>query len=97
MLESLCASGGHGLLLWHAINNYKAGLTVRENMEKLDMIKLNIVHKFTVDDLKYLMRGGRISRTTAAVGTMINLKPLMHVDLNGNLVESPRSVAENAP
>ena len=86
VLESLCASGGHGLLLWHAINNYRRGLTVRENMERLDSLKLNIVHKFTVDDLKYLQRGGRISKATAAVGTMINIKPLLHMDVNGNLV-----------
>lgn len=86
VIDSLCASGGQGMLLYHAIENKKKGMSVEENHKNLEEIKLNIVHKFTVEDLKYLQRGGRISKTAATIGTMINLKPLLHVDNEGKLV-----------
>lgn len=86
VIDSLCASGGQGMLLYNAILNKDKGMTVTENYEKLESMKMNIVHKFTVEDLKYLQRGGRISKTAAAIGTMINIKPLLHVDNEGKLV-----------
>lgn len=86
VIDSLCASGGQGMLLYNAILNKDKGMTVTENYERLESIKMNIVHKFTVEDLKYLQRGGRISKTAAAIGTMINIKPLLHVDNEGKLV-----------
>lgn len=86
VIDSLCASGGQGMLLYRAVCNKEQGMSVTENYEQLEKIKLNIVHKFTVEDLKYLQRGGRISKTAAAIGTMINLKPLLHVDNEGKLV-----------
>lgn len=86
VIDSLCASGGQGMLLYHAIENRKNGMSAEENYNNLEKIKLNIVHKFTVEDLKYLQRGGRISKAAATIGTMINLKPLLHVDNEGKLV-----------
>ncbi len=86
VIDSLCASGGQGFLLYLAIDNLKKGMDVEENYKSLEAIKLNIVHKFTVEDLVYLQRGGRISKAAATLGTMINLKPLLHVDNEGKLV-----------
>lgn len=86
VIDSLCASGGQGFLLYLAIENKKKGMSVEENYKNLESIKLNVVHKFTVEDLVYLQRGGRISKAAAAIGTMINLKPLLHVDNEGKLV-----------
>lgn len=86
VIDSLCASGGQGMLLYRAVQNKKNGMSVEENYNNLEKIKMNIVHKFTVEDLKYLQRGGRISKAAATIGTMINLKPLLHVDNEGKLV-----------
>lgn len=86
VIDSLCASGGQGMLLYHAVQNKKNGMSVVDNYRRLESIKMNIVHKFTVEDLKYLQRGGRISKAAAALGTMINIKPLLHVDDEGKLV-----------
>lgn len=86
VMDSLCASGGQGMLLYRAVMNKKNGMSVEENLKNLEDIKLKIVHKFTVENLVYLQRGGRISKAAAAIGTMINLKPLLHVDNEGKLV-----------
>lgn len=90
VVDSLCASGGQGMLLNHAVQNKRSGMGVLENYESLEKIKLNIVHKFTVEDLVYLQRGGRVSKAAATLGTMINLKPLLHVDNNGKLVSESK-------
>ena len=86
VIDSLCASGGFGMLVYRAKQNMEAGLSAKENYENLEKIKHNIVHKFTVEDLKYLMRGGRISKASAIIGTLINIKPVLHVDEEGKLV-----------
>lgn len=86
VFDSLCACGGQGLLLYLAVENKKKGMSARENMEALEAAKLHVVHKFTVEDLVYLQRGGRISKTAAVIGGMIQLKPVLHVDDAGNLV-----------
>ncbi|MGN0151566.1 MAG: DegV family protein [Wujia sp.] len=86
VIDSLCASGGQGMLLYHAVQNKIKGMSVEENYQNLESIKMNIVHKFTVEDLKYLQRGGRISKAAATFGTMVNIKPLLHVDNEGKLV-----------
>lgn len=86
VFDSLCACGGQGLLIYYAIENQKKGLSVKENLEALEALKMNIVHKFTVEDLVYLQRGGRVSKAAAVIGGMINLKPVLHVDDEGKLV-----------
>ncbi|MGN0367296.1 MAG: DegV family protein [Wujia sp.] len=86
VFDSLCACGGQGLLLYWAIANKEKGMSARENMMALEDIKMHIVHKFTVEDLVYLQRGGRISKAAAVIGSMIQLKPVLHVDDEGFLV-----------
>ena len=60
--------------------------SLAENTQWLEENKLHIVHNFTVDDLFHLHRGGRVSKTAAIVGTIINLKPILHVDQEGHLI-----------
>ncbi len=85
VMDSICCAGGQGMLLYHAVENKKKGMSAKENMESLEKIKHHIIQKFTVDDLVYLQRGGRISKAAATIGTMISLKPLLHVDEEGKL------------
>lgn len=85
VIDSLCASGGQGMLLYLAVKNKKEGLSLEDNYNKLEQDKMHVIHKFTVEDLVYLYRGGRVSKAAATIGTMINLKPLLHVDDEGKL------------
>ncbi len=85
-IDSLSASMGQGLLVYYAAEQRLSGKSI-ENVEKWLMDnRLNLCHWFTVDDLIYLKRGGRISTTTAMVGTVLGIKPIMHVDNQGRLV-----------
>ncbi|MBO5078081.1 MAG: DegV family protein [Oscillospiraceae bacterium] len=87
VVDSLCASMGQGLLLWHACKQRDAGLSLEELTAWCEDNKLHLCHWFTVDDLMYLKRGGRVSAATALVGTMLQIKPVMHVDNEGHLVK----------
>ena len=87
VVDSLCASMGQGLLLWYACQKRDAGLSLRELADWCEENKHNLCHWFTVDDLMYLKRGGRVSAATALVGTMLQIKPVMHVDAEGHLVK----------
>lgn len=86
VLDSLCASLGQGLLVHKALNLRDEGKSLEEIARWVQDNKLHICHNFTVEDLKYLYRGGRVSRTTAVVGTALGIKPIMHVDNEGRLV-----------
>ncbi len=86
VIDSLCASLGEGLLVHKALECQKCGMGFDETVEWLEAHKLNVCHNFTVDDLFHLYRGGRVSKTAAVLGTMINLKPVLHVDDEGHLV-----------
>ena len=88
VVDSLCAALGQGLLVWHACRNRDNGMTIGENAAWLEDNKLKLCHWVTVDELATLKRGGRISATTAAVGTMLNIKPIIHVDNDGHLISS---------
>lgn len=85
VIDSLSASMGEGLLVYYALKFQREGMGYEELAKWLEDHKLNICHNFTVDDLFHLFRGGRVSRTAAVVGTMINLKPVLHVDNEGCL------------
>lgn len=85
-VDTLAASGGQGLLVLLAGRKQKAGASIEEVRDFVEDIKLHMGHWFTVNDLTYLKRGGRISPTVAAVGTMLNIKPVMHVDNEGHLL-----------
>lgn len=86
VVDSLAASAGYGLLLHLAVEKKRAGATLEENARFLEDNKLNLCHWFTVEDLKYLKRGGRVSPAVAFVGGMLGIKPVMHVDDEGHLV-----------
>ena len=86
-VDTLCASLGQGLLVWHCCQKKKAGATIEEVRDYAEETKLHLLHWFTVDDLMFLKRGGRISATTAIVGSMLSIKPVMHVDDEGHLIK----------
>ena len=86
VVDSLCASLGEGLLVHKAVCLKEQGKSLDETAAWLEENKLHLVHNFTVDDLFHLYRGGRVSKTAAFVGTMINLKPILHVDNEGHLI-----------
>ena len=86
VVDSCCAALGQGLLVWYACKKRDEGLTLEELTDWVENNKLHICHWVTVDDLSHLKRGGRISGATALVGTMLNIKPIIHVDEEGRLV-----------
>jgi DegV family protein with EDD domain len=86
VVDSLCASMGEGLLVWQAAKMRDSGLGAAELAGWLEKNKMRIVHWFTVDDINHLRRGGRISATQAILGTLMQIKPVMHVDDEGRLV-----------
>ena len=85
VVDSLCASAGEGLLVHYALQNRESGMSVEENAKWTQEHVQNVVHWFTVDDLMHLHRGGRLSATSAIVGTLVRIKPIMNVDENGKL------------
>ena len=86
VVDTLSASLGQGLYVWYACQKRDEGMSLEELYQWCEEHKSNIAHWFTVDDLMFLKRGGRISAATALVGTMLNIKPILHVDDNGKLV-----------
>lgn len=95
-VDSLCASLGQGMLLYLAAMERKKGKSIDEVRDYVEDIKGRIAHWFTVDDLYQLKRGGRISGATAIVGTMLNIKPVLHVDDEGRLVSVSKSRGRSA-
>ena len=85
VVDTLCASLGQGLLLYLASEQKKKGLSAEELAAWAEQTKGSICHWFTVDDLNYLKMGGRVSATTALVGTMLSIKPVMHMSDEGKL------------
>lgn len=85
-VDSLCASLGQGLIVYLALEQKKAGKTIEEVRDWVEENKLKLCHHFTVDDLFFLKRGGRVSAATAVVGSMLAIKPLLHVDNAGKLI-----------
>ena len=85
-VDTLAASGGEGLLVWYAATLARDGASIEEVHRWLEDNKLKLAHWFTVDDLMFLFRGGRVSKTSAWAGTLLNIKPVMHVDDEGHLI-----------
>ncbi len=85
VIDTLCACLGEGLLLYKALQQKAAGKTIEETAAWVEENKLHICHDVTVDDLNHLHRGGRISKATAVVGTMVKIKPIIHMDNEGKL------------
>ena len=86
VIDSLAASMGEGLIVYKAIEMKKSGKSMDEIIDFVNEHKLNVVHNFTVDDLNHLYRGGRVSKTTAIIGTLANIKPILHVNNEGRLI-----------
>ncbi len=84
--DTLAASMGEGLIVYKAIKLREEGKTIEEVAKWVEEYKLNSVHMFTVDDLNHLYRGGRVSRGTAFIGTVLSIKPVLHVDDEGHLI-----------
>lgn len=85
-VDTLCASLGQGLLVWYAARERSNGKSIDQVRDWVEDNKLNLCHQFTVDDLHFLKRGGRISAATAVVGSMLHIKPVLHVDNEGRLI-----------
>ena len=87
VVDTLCASLGQGLLVWHAARRRERGDSIEAVRDWVEENKLHLCHWFTVDDLMFLKRGGRVSAATAMVGTMLSIKPVLHVDDEGHLIK----------
>lgn len=86
VIDSLCASMGEGLYLDYAVTLREQGNTLEETAEILQRDKQNLCHFFTVDNLFHLQRGGRVSKVSAVFGSMLGIKPVLHVDKDGKLI-----------
>ncbi len=86
VVDTLCASLGQGLLVYYACQKRDGGMSLEALADWCESHKLNLCHWFTVDDLMYLKRGGRVSAATAVVGTMLKIKPVLHMDDAGHLI-----------
>lgn len=91
VVDTLCASMGQGLLTWYACKKRDEGMSLEEVYHWVMENRLHLCHWFTVDDLMYLKRGGRISAATALVGTMLQIKPVLHVDDAGHLINMTKA------
>lgn len=94
--DTLAASMGQGLLVWYACKKREEGMPLDELYAWVEETKLHLCHWFTVDDLMYLKRGGRVSATTALVGTMLQIKPVLHVDDEGHLINKAKARGRKA-
>lgn len=86
VIDTLAASMGEGLVVYRAVQLKKQGKSFEETARYIEEHVMNFTHVFTVDDLNHLYRGGRVSKTSAVLGTMINIKPILHVDEEGHLI-----------
>ncbi|MCI6466422.1 MAG: DegV family protein [Faecalicatena sp.] len=85
VIDTLCACLGEGLLLYKVLKLKEAGKSIDEIAQWVEENKLHICHNVTVDDLNHLHRGGRVSKATAVLGTMVQIKPIIHMDNEGKL------------
>ena len=97
MVVDTCAAAlGQGLFVWYAAKQRDKGLSLEQLAAWCEENKDHVAHWFTVDDLVYLKRGGRVSAATALVGTMLNIKPVLHVDNEGHLVSMVKARGRKA-
>lgn len=91
LIDTLAASLGEGLLVLEACRQRDAGMDLESLRRHLEEVKLRVNHWFTVDDLVYLKRGGRVSSLAATMGTLLNIKPVLHVNNEGKLVPTTKA------
>ena len=96
VVDTLCAALGQGLLVYFTCKKRDEGLSLDELTAWVEENKLHLCHWFTVDDLMYLKRGGRVSAATAIVGTMLQIKPVLHVDDEGHLINVAKARGRKA-
>ena len=96
VVDTLCAALGQGLLVMLACRKRDAGMSLDELTAWVEDNKMSIAHWITVDDLNHLKRGGRISATTAFFGGMLNIKPIIHVDDQGHLINVAKARGRKA-
>ena len=96
VVNTCAAALGQGLLVYHTCKMRDAGLSLEELAAWVEENKDHVAHWFTVDDLVYLKRGGRVSAATALMGTMLNIKPVLHVDNEGHLVSMVKARGRKA-
>lgn len=87
-VDTLSASLGQGMMVYYAANMQKSGASIDEVRDWVEENKISQAHLFTVNDLHHLHRGGRVSKTTAIIGSALGVKPLMHCDNEGKLVKT---------
>ena len=95
-VDTLAASLGQGLLVYLAAKRRLAGESIEAVRDFVENNKLNLCHWFTIDDLFFLKRGGRVNGATAVVGTMLGIKPVMHVDNEGHLINVAKARGRRA-
>ena len=91
VVDTKCACLGQGLLLYHAVMKKRKGMTIEQTAQWLEENKDYLNHWFTLDDLMFLKRSGRLSATSAILGTAFGIKPVLHVDIEGRLVPVSKS------
>ena len=96
VVDSLGASLGQGLLVHYAAKLHSEGMEIEELADWLEANKLNFCHEFTLDDLFFLKRGGRLSGSSALFGTLLNIKPMLHVADDGKLYVKGKVRGRNA-
>ena len=96
VVDTRCASLGQGLLVYYTCKKRDEGLSLQELAAWVEENKCHLCHWFTVDDLMYLKRGGRVSAATALVGTMLQIKPVLHVDDEGHLISKSKARGRKA-
>jgi DegV family protein with EDD domain len=96
LMNTLCVSGGLGMLLHYMVLLRDAGKSFDETIEWAEINKLKIIHWFTVDDLSYLKHGGRVSNAAAMVGSLLSIKPVLYVSDEGKLVVASKARGRKA-
>ena len=91
-VDSLCASLGQGLFVDYVVKKADTGASIEETHAYAEDLKQHICHYFTVDNLFHLKRGGRVSATTAVIGSMLKIKPVLYVDHEGHLIPIGKSM-----
>ncbi len=95
-VDTLCASLGQGLLVYLAARQRGEGKSLQEVRDWVEKEKYHLCHWFTVDDLMYLKRGGRLNAATALVGTALGIKPVLHIDNEGHLINMGKARGRRA-
>ena len=95
-VDTLCASMGQGLIVYLAAKKKAEGADIEAVRDYVESIKMNLCHWFTVDDLFFLKRGGRVSAATAVVGSLLSIKPVLHVDNAGKLINVSKARGRKA-